>query len=129
MCRKRLLTILDLVQKQKEQNYQFIQQIHTNSLIVQEKMDQTSNQRHQHLLHSNRNNEMKSKAPTAHQYPPPPPPPPAPQPKINSSNENHKIQNLKTKIENQMRSYAKQEEYEEMLKLAKVILNLKFKSL
>lgn len=31
-----------------------------------------------------------------------------------------KIQNLKHQIEKQMKAYAKQEEYEEMLKLAKV---------
>ncbi len=33
-----------------------------------------------------------------------------------------KIQNLKHQIERQMKAYAKQEEYEEMLKLAKVSL-------
>lgn len=129
LCRKRLLTLLDLVQKQKEENIQFIQHINTHSLSTQEKMDQTSHIHRPNNFgsnnnnsnnHTNRNNEYKSRAPT--QYPPPPPPPPVPSSnnKNSSSNDNYKIQNLKAKLENQMRTYAKQEEFDEMLKLAKV---------
>ena len=135
LCRKRLLTLLDRVHSTKEEKFKFIQQIHLNSELTKEKlMDQLKH--HNRIKHS-----RISRSPA-----PPPPPPPMPHVSIttniqqnsaaaaasaaltsnNNNKDNYKIQNLKNKIENQMKSYAKQEDYEEMLKLVKVNINLEF---
>jgi hypothetical protein len=128
LCRKRLVFILDRVHKTKEERLKFIQQIHLNSKLTKEKqMDQL-----------NHRNQQKHKI--NHQYnapPAPPPPPPLHQAAqtsmpltknitASSNKDIYKLQNLKNKIENQMKSYAKQEDYEEMLKLVKVNINLEF---
>lgn len=115
LCRKRLLVLLNLVEKQKQENYQFIHSIHLKSLSLQNKMDQSN--RHVNYGYKTR---VITPLSAQHPLPPPPPPPQAPtSTKINVASDNYRIQNLKNKIENQMRSYAKQEEYDEMLKLVK----------
>ena len=132
LCRKRLVFILDRVHKTKEERLKFIQQIHLNSKLTKEKqMDQLNHRNQQQQKHKIINNNNNN-----HQYAPPAPPPPPPLHQAQtsmpltknvtaSSNKDiYKLQNLKNKIENQMKSYAKQEDYEEMLKFVKVNINL-----
>ena len=141
LCRKRVRHLICLMQQQNNDLFEFSHQIELKNQLFKDKMNKQINytnnysnnrpptqtstsQSFQHQHQHQQSSIVTSTNTTATVA--------SAMPNGFTSNEqnhqNNKINNLKKKIENQMKSYAKQEDYHEMLKLVKVIYSSYFRN-